>query len=423
MDFFSFPLLTIKYAWWIVTPLIIFSVLKKSYLYYIQRRYILSLKWTLLEIHLPQEVFKTPKAMEYVFAGLHGVWDELKWRDIWIKGEVLPSFSLELVGTEGEVHFYILTQTKLKEFTRENIYAQYPDAEIEEVEDYTRRLPLDIPSKKWDLWGTDLKLAKENPFPIRRYMEFEEIEEERRLDPIAQIAEVMNGLRKDEHMWIQFMVQPATGMDQLKKEADKLVTKLMKREVKKEEGLFETSIKGLQTEMGGMVGTMLGLPQVPAEKKQPERMFPPEFMLSPGEREIVKAVEEKSSKLAYEVTARFMYIARSDVFNKANIPALFGFFRHFNTFNLNSFVPNSKTLPKRSFVLFAKTRTHFRKMRLFVWYKMRSQLPGNITPPFLLNVEELASVFHFPGQTVKAPVMPRVQIRKPSPPPGLPVEQ
>lgn len=422
MDFFAFPTLIIKYTWWIITPLIIFSILKKSYLYYIRRRYILALKWTLLEIRLPQEVLKTPKAMEYVLSGMHGVWDELKWRDIWIKGEVLPSFSLELVGFEGEVHFYILTQTKFKEFTRENIYAQYPDAEIEEVEDYTNKLPPDIPNKNWDLWGTDLKLGKDNPFPIRRYMEFEEIEEEKRLDPIAQIAEVMNGLGPGEHMWIQIMIQPATGMDQLKKEAELSVTKLMKREVKKQEGIFEAGAKGLQTEMGSMMGTMLGLPQVPVEKKQPERMFPPEFMLSPGEREIVKAVEEKASKLAYETTIRFMYIARLDVFNKANIPALFGFFRHFNTFNLNSFVPNSKTLPKRSFVWFAKTRTHLRKMRLYMWYRMRTELPGKISPPFLLNVEELASVFHFPGQTVKAPVMPRVLTRKPPPPPGLPVE-
>ncbi|OGZ58236.1 MAG: hypothetical protein A3B96_01025 [Candidatus Spechtbacteria bacterium RIFCSPHIGHO2_02_FULL_43_15b] len=421
MDFFSIPFLIVKASWWIITPLILFSVAKKSYLYWKQKLYIDKLKCSLLEVRLPQEVFKTPKAMEYVLAGMHGVWDELNFRDIWVKGEVLPWFSLEIVGTEGAVHFYIYTQTKLKEFVKENVYAQYPDAEIEEVEDYTEKLPMNIPNKYWDLWGTDLKLMKENPFPIRRYMEFEEIEEERRLDPIAQIAEVMNGLGRGEHMWIQTIIQPATDMNQLKKEGDEVITRLMKRDMKKSPGMVGGGMKSMQGELGSFLSLMLGMPQGQTEEKQ-ERMFPPEFMLSPGERDVVKAVEEKTSKLAYETMMRFLYIGRSDVFNKANIPALFGFFRHFNTFNLNSLVPNSKTLPKKSFFAFKNTRGYFRKMRLFNWYKYRSTLPGNISTPFLLNVEELASLFHFPGQTVKAPQMTRVLSKRPSPPPGLPIE-
>src|SRR3989338_5858086 len=412
-NFFAIPLLIIKATWWIITPIILFKALKNSYLYFIALRYINNVPWTLLEIRLPQEVLKTPKAMEYVIAGLHGAWDSLDWRDIWIKGEVLASFSLEIVGTEGEVHFYVYTQTKLKEFTKQNIYAQYPDAEVLEVEDYTQKLPPIVPNKKWDLWGTDLRLVKENPYPIRRYMDFEEVEEEKRLDPISQIAEVMNALGPGEHMWIQILIQPSTEMEQLKKEGDEIVGKLLKREPKEAP---RGALAGIFQALINFISGALGFPVTPKEDERPQTLTYAELMLSPGERDALKAIEEKTAKLAYETLIRFIYVGRTEVFNKANIPALFGFFRHFNTFNLNGFAPNRNTYPRRSFVWFRNTRTYMRKLRLYMWYKYRNPLPGNISNAYIMNTEELASMFHFPGQTVKAPAMPRVPGAKPPPP-------
>jgi len=106
MEALSLLSAVIKATWWFFTPIILFYVLKDLWVYWRIRTYIGKLKWTLLEIRVPQDVLKTPKAMEYVFVGLHGVWDELTFRDKWIKGEILPWFSLEIAGIDGEMRFF-----------------------------------------------------------------------------------------------------------------------------------------------------------------------------------------------------------------------------------------------------------------------------------------------------------------------------
>jgi hypothetical protein len=412
MEGFSFLLFFIKATWWFITPLILFVVLKKSWLYWRQKVYYNSLEFILLEIRLPQEVLKTPKAMEYVLVGLHGVWDELKFRDIWIRGETLPWFSLEIAGSGGDVHFYIYTQTKFRDFVEAQIYSQYPDAEIMEAEDYTKMVPPNLPNKDWDVWGTDLMLVKEDAYPLRTYMDFEEQVEERRLDPMASISETLNKLRSGEHIWIQIIIEPDESITKLRSEGEKIVGKMLGRKLEKKKGPAATVAGAVFSQITGGAG----------EEKKEDPWLQTEWRLSPGEREILKRMEEKTSKVFFDTLMRFVYIGRKDVFSKTNVGAIFGFFRQFNAYNLNSIKPNSKTLPKRSFIYFRNIRSHFRKMRIVWRYKLRLSLPGGITPKYMLNVEELATIFHFPGQIVKAPIMPRVESKKAPAPAGLPVE-
>lgn len=417
MEVFSLFFAFIKATWWFITPLILFFVAKNSWLYWVVMRvYLPKLNLTLLEIKIPKEVLKTPKAMEYVLVALHGVWESLNNRDIWLRGEILPWFSLEMAGTAGEMHFYIQTQTKYIALVESAVYSQYPDAEIIAVEDYTNAIPPDIPNKNWDLWGTDMRLQKESPYPLRTYVDFEEMVEERRLDPVASIAEAMNKLRVGEHLWIQFIITPDLKIGGLRKEGEKITAKLMQRpDTKERKGL--ASVASVVFEQ-----SMMLLGKQPDEKKKEDVLWSPEWNLSPGEREIIKAVEQKTSKVSFLTMIRFLYIGRRDVFKKPNVAAPFAFFEQFNTFNLNRVRLNSRTYTKNSFLLFRGLRNRFRKIRLFQWYKWRSDLPGSISPFYFLNVEELATMFHFPGQIVQAPTMPRVETRKAPPPSGLPIE-
>ena len=54
-------------------------------------------------------------------------------------------------------------------------------------------------------------------------------------------------------------------------------------------------------------------------------------------------------------------------------------------------------------------------------YQMR--MLGILSKPYILNVEELATLFHFPGQAVRAPAAAttRMGVRQGEPPIGLPV--
>jgi hypothetical protein len=40
---------------------------------------------------------------------------------------------------------------------------------------------------------------------------------------------------------------------------------------------------------------------------------------------------------------------------------------------------------------------------------------------FVLNVEELASMWHFPGQILKVPTLERIESKEASPPTNLPI--
>jgi len=315
----------------------------------------------------------------------------------------------------GRCVFFIRTETKFRNLVEAKIYSQYPDAEIIEADDYMKLIPPDIPNKEWDIWATDLKLNKPNPYPLRSYEDFEEMVEERRLDSMASIAEGIGKLRPGEYMFIHILITPI--MDELRVEGDEVIRKLMGRPAEVKKG----GISGIMGSLGNEALTIFGLANKEEERK--DDMFNlSEFRLTAGEREIIKKIDEKTSKIAFSAMIRFMYIGRSDVFSKTNISTLFGFFRQFNTHNLNSFRPNSKTLPKRSFVVFKNMRTNFRKLRLFTYSSNRLKLPGSISPYFKLNVEELANMFHFPGQAVKAPGLLRVESKKASPPAGLPVD-
>ncbi|TXH00930.1 MAG: hypothetical protein E6P95_02745 [Candidatus Moraniibacteriota bacterium] len=66
-------------------------------------------EYVLLEIIPSREIEKSPHPMELIFAGFSGTIKTPSTVEEFIGGEFPTSFSLELVSTEGKVHFYIRT--------------------------------------------------------------------------------------------------------------------------------------------------------------------------------------------------------------------------------------------------------------------------------------------------------------------------
>ncbi len=103
------------------------------------------------------------------------------------------------------------------------------------------------------------------------------------------------------------------------------------------------------------------------------------------------------------------------------------FFTQFSTQNLNGLKPWPKTITKVHTILtwfLDKRRVYLRKRRMFRNYILR--LPPLFPRPggtFVLNIEELATIYHFPTKIAGAvPFVPRVEVRKGEAPPGLPSE-
>jgi len=406
--------------WPYIMPAALFFTVRDLWLFYIRMRFIEGISWITLEVLVPKDVEKTPKAMEQVFAGLAAIASGANFIEKWRDGKVQEWISFEMAGEEGKLRFFIRTPEKFKNMVMALIFSQYAQADIKEVDDYTENSPKEMPSKDFDLWGTELIFDKDNAYPIRTYPEFEEAQEEKRIDPLASFAEVMNHLGADEKIWVQFLLRPAPK--DWKEKGDALVNKLIgKKEPPKPKGMFEYFFAYIEWLITGFVKTALNMevgegPEGASgkEKEGPETKIQ---TLSPGEKSIVEAIEKKLSKVGFEAVIRIVYWGRRDIFSKSNIGAILSYFRQFNTLNMNAFKPNKNVTPSIDY-WFKNRREFSRKVKIWYAYKKRLFL----SKPIILNTEELATIYHFPTIFVEAPTVYRVESRKGGPPPTLPVE-
>lgn len=385
-------------------------------------------KRILIDIKIPKEVLKPIRAMETVLSNLWQIsYDPPDSWEKWIEGKFIIPYSFEISSINGEPHFFVRFPEAVRDSVEAAIYAQYPDAEISVVDDYTRLIPQDVPNKDWDLWGADYKLLKPSPYPIRTYTKFEterEALEEKRIDPLAQLLEAMAKTGPGEQIWVQFIARSITNEEvPWVDEGEQIRDKLARREVKKtafDRPLLVDAADVLIT------GNVPGGPST-----ETKEIIPPEMKLTPGERETLAAIEQKTSKLGFEATVRFIYLGNKEGFFKPKLRLPLSYFGAFSTQDLNAIVPYGQpyiTKIKKSWFLpknlYRERKLYFRKRRIFRNYKMRvsPKFPAS-GGTFVLNTEELATMFHFPGkQVAAAPSIQRIEAKKGEAPSGLPTE-
>ena len=406
--------------WWLIPPLLLWKPAVFHWLWWRKEIWSSKQKNIILEIRIPRENPKPVKAMELVFTGLWQIWAEPNWIEKWWDGQSLLSYSFDVVSVDGIPHFYIRCNKSTKGIVETHIYSQFPEAEIFEVDDYVKKVPQDIPNKEWDLWGTDYKLTNKNCYPIKTYSDFEmekkDDKEEKRIDPISSLLEGMGSLKKGEQIWLQIRARPIMNEKPWIKEGKEEIDRLVGRK----KPLRITSI--LEDIITIIIGGSLK-----GEEKKSETM-PPEMKLTRGERDIVTGIEKKISKIGYEVGIRYIYLAQKDAMVKPNLRLPMSYFTNFGT-NINALVPDGKTIPKvrkkwYDPFWFPKRRLYIKKRRIFRKYIGR--LPYNFPLPggtFVLNAEELASIWHFPSKTLTpASQVPRVEAKKGEAPLNLPIE-
>lgn len=428
--FFSSVWQIVKYWFWLPLPFILWRPFSFLWRWGRTDIYLSKLNYILLDIKIPKEVLKPIRAMETVMIALRQtILDEPDWWEKWIDGKIQLSYAFEIVSLGGEPHFYIRIPDSGRDSVEAVVYGQYPEAEISIAEDYAKKVPRDIPNKEWDLWASDYKFLQPNPYPIKTYTEFEtehELLEEKRIDPVAGLLEAMAKIKPGEQLWVQILAEPVTNKElPWITEGQKIRDKIARRKEKPPQ-------KPLLIEAADVLIT--GKPAgAPAEEKE---FLPPEMKLTPGERDILTAIEKKLSKRGYNCHIRFIYLGNKDVFYKPKLRLPLGFFSAFSTQNLNNLVPKgqpfitkiAKTwfLPMNmNFIL--DRRLYSRKRTLFRKYKNRDNpyfpLPAKWPSCFILNSEELASIFHFPGKlSAPAPFIERIESKKGEAPPGLPTE-
>jgi hypothetical protein len=405
----------ISATWWFALPIAFFYIFKILYTKYVWREYKSTLEWSLIEIKPPRNIERSPRIMEQVFAGLHGVISTPSIFDMYFKGKInQPMFMFEIRGVNGEMHFYARMEKKFRNLVEAMIYAQYPEAEIEEVEDYTLSVPANVPNAEWDMWGSDFEFARPDAYPIRTYHKFQEDVTKGMIDPLASLADMIAGLPPGVEAWIQFLLVPVKDKDWEKK-VRKIADKLAGREIKEEAFVI---IRFFQ-EAGDILLSSIKYIFSPVEEKKEEKKEeqPLQFRLTPVEKDVLQAVEESFSKKAYFTKIRFLVLGPREIFREDIRKSVLGFFFQFNDPNLNSLKTNNDTKTYANY-FFVPMRKLWAKRKIFIRYVTRD----NDGPNMYLNTEELATMYHMPDMSAMSPAISRIEAKKSGPPTNLPIE-
>jgi len=400
--------------WWIVFPAVFYWMFKAFWMDYVIGGFLSDLaeKSIMLEIIPPKNIERGPKPIEALFSGIAGVSVTISPFDKYLKGTLMHRFSLELVGKEGEIHFYIRTDKKYRNLIEANVYAQYPDAEVIEVEDYTKNFPKTIPNKDWDIWGADVEALKPDPFPIRTYDHFKEDITGEMIDPMASMVEVLGKLGPGQHIWLQYVIWPQQEKWNREKTQRDVVAELAGRKKDESLGIWDDFMEVLSNVIKGIFNPI----EFKSKEKKEEQ--PLEFKLTPVEKDILKKVEENLSYNMFCVKMRYLILAKKDVFDKAFVSTFTGAIKQFNDQNLNSFKPNELSKTHAAYI-FSDSRLEHKKRKIYKRYKDRN-MDGIL---FTLSSKEMATVYHFPDMGVMAPALPRVDSKKGSAPANLPIFQ
>jgi len=368
-------------------------------------------EYVLLEILVPRDVRKTPLAMETIFSSMHISPGESTWWKRIVEGRVRPWWSFEIVSIGGRVHLYVWTRVGFRRGLESYFYAQYPGIEIIEATDYSRLI--DPSHAPYDMWGCDYKLTKSDAYPIRTYTEFMKPDSplakpEEQIDPLAQIIELLGSLSPKEQFWFQIVIRVSKGEKfasqrsssggkyTMAHEADAVIDDLRKKTVKK--------VKQVAGD-----GSVIETESFP----NPTR----------GVQTTMENVERKVSKSLYDVGLRAIYMAPLDAYQGSMISHLIVLLKPFgsetsNNFGITNWMANFDDWPweDRS----GHQKEHVRH-NLLDAYRRRSFFHEPYRLGWqIMNVEELATLFHIPSSGVTTPSLPRIQSSTSEAPSNLP---
>ncbi len=397
------------------------------WLHYIRQNFISGITWVVLEIIPPREVARSPKAMELFFTNALYHWSMKGGREAIWQGAVWFWFSLEIVSIEGQIHFYIRTPSRIKGLIETQIYAQYPQAYVKEVEDYTAAVDEISEKSEWNLWGCEWKLAKPDPYPIKTYVDFgldKDPDEELKVDPLSPVIELFASMKKDEQMWLQIVVRPSKN----------------KFKTHGTWGDHHDWVRECELELERVSAPWTKIDKLPNGQILKSGRTPDSMKAT------IDGLTKKPQKIGFDVGIRSCYVAKKHAFDLNHRRDIRLIFRQYANPVLNSLERYNGTqadaygglitvLSQKKVMVLANRMLHEYKERNFFNHPMRNQwlhhIPWPISPTifmayfhsvtYVLNVEELATLWHFPGQILKIPTLERVESKEASPPTNLPV--
>ena len=326
----------------------------------------------------------------------------------WFFKDKTSTISLELANIDQKIFLSIYCQIWNKDIIKNQIYAQYNDIEIEEIDDYTKQIRSYYQSNNKFIWA-ELKITDPYIYPIKRYMQFEDRIKQTRIDPIWSIFSslsntnspwekiviqiVMNrASEKWRIKWQNLMKSLSTWIflhsDKLRKKYSQIFLNLWHFQI-----LSWSFIKIFDIFLWWYWRWVWA--QSKAEQSAEEKVD------KSNENPLV-AASSKIARLWICVNIRMIYCCEIVNWNlKQKIEEMISSFHQFNQPHLNSFAANITKIWDLKFL---------RKFR-----------NRKIHDPFILNTEEIATIWHIPEQQLEIPNLEIVKSKKIQWPLNLPM--
>lgn len=398
------PLITVLVALspiWL--PVTLFIILHERWVEFVHEKFKFNTGRATLRIKLPQEVMKSPEAMESVLTQIYNPNGPDNLAQCYWDGKHPLVSSLELVSYGGDVRFYAnVPRAKTKNTLEAQLYAQYPGIEItEEMIDYTAEVVWN--PKEWEIMSFHIGKKGDSVMPIKTYIDYgmdKLPKEELKFEPMSPLLEHLGKAKPSERIWIQFLLVPHAKKDFF---TGSLTT-------------IDTWEKAAATKVNEIMGRDKKLMGTEETESRP--------VLSSIERDNISAIQRNVGKYAYDVAIRAMYIAPAGKFDGEMIGPTLRSFAQYDVVGRNAVGVRWRTDFNNNFISdrSGRRRVEMKKRELEAYKKReytaedRKKADGMKT----FSTEELATMYHIPGTSVVTPNLGRVETNRREAPANLP---
>jgi len=293
-----------------------------------------------------------------------------------------PCVAFEIASQIGgsDISFYVAVPQYLESVFEKYVQGVYPNSLIEKVpQDYTIFEPQGATA------GAYLKLAENSLFPISTYQILDK-------DPLSLITNNLSKIAANEGGAVQVIIRPASKLD-LRKKGEKALKKI--REGK---SLREAASQAFQSGMFEIFEELSKSPKTPKNNEQINKAPQQGF-----DQKGYDAIQSKIQKQPFEVNVRVLSSAESQARADDILQHLLSAFNQFSMSAINSLEPKQVY------------KGDLKKLVYDFSFRNFNQSQSNI-----LNLEELASIYHFPTHFIETPYIKSAKSAVAAPPSDLP---
>jgi hypothetical protein len=297
------------------------------------------------------------------------------------------NFSFEIVANKGKISFYVTAPKDKALYLEQQIHAHYPDAMVEEVEDYNAFNPQGF------IRAGRLKAARSFIFPFLDYKDMES-------DPMNSLINVMSKLDPSESIAIQYVVRSAKKTWHTK--VKRAVLNANKKNDVKE--IFRTSSSAFHNAVNFFVyDIVLGLFNMGRADSNSEPGAN-QKELTEKEREMLKKMEDKNAKPGLDVNLRVIVSSDREDRAKTFFDNITNAFSEYTYYQYGNYFQRVKKARQEDII------------NNFIYRRfIESQ-------SFLLSTQELVSMFHFPLAHTETPNIDWLTSKTASAPSNIPKE-